>query len=253
MLAKKLRYVFIAIISLILLSYASLGIFPWIISCLHHDYPGPTQLSNIQNDKQTADWLLIHGADSDARLWIEVLKANKQISMVALSLSHHEQGVQFADPGTEAAREINNYLKKHKPRLGVIGHSTGGLWIADAYLQCPTCWTGLKVILLAPNTANNIPPQYVQLAANFNLLKLIFPNPYWDFTLVAACQGPSVNAEQYAKCKKTFLGSRLFLLRSMAYYQKLFSYMDYCREKHNGKVSKKIHCFLPNYSRDTPS
>lgn len=217
------------ILILFALIYLSIGLIPWEISLWHHDYPGPKELSNF-HDNHSPDWLLVHGVNYDARLWQEILFNNPTIRMTAISLSAHEQGSRYADPGERAAEFINQYLQQHKPKCGVIGHSTGALWIADAYLKCPDCWRNLKVILLAPNTGTNVKSIYSVTSRYLSILNWLLPDPYLGFLPITGCLG--TNDEDYTLCKQKTLQTRMFRLGSIPYYIKLFNYMSYSHQQH---------------------
>lgn len=227
---KKIIYLLLILLAVLIIYRLVAGTVFWQISLWHGDYPGPKQLSNMSSNHTPPDWLLIHGSDLDAREYKEVTSEYKRPTMVALSLTRHNEGLQFADPGKAAAIELVNYLKTHKPRKGIIGHSTAALWIADAYQRCPSCFNGLKIILLAPNSGSDIQSYYTFLSYFLPLFNIFVPNPYIPIAPLKSCEG--VNNEYYYKCKQYYLAGRLLRLQSIPYFQKLFRYMAETNKEH---------------------
>lgn len=207
----------------LIIAYLCFGLIPYSLSKLHGDYPGPKEIySNSNNIELGHDFLLIHGASLDARVWNNVLEQNKDKSIVAISLSQHEDGVEHADPAI-AGEDLVKYLKKHKINKAIIGHSTASLWIADAYHKCPECFKDLQVILLAPSFGNNINHSDLQTLKSLNKISFLLPEPMLNLGNISACEGSGIKGT-YINCKKTYTYGRLFLFNSLKYYNDLVSY-----------------------------
>lgn len=233
---KSIILIFLAILLVFVVIYILVGPLPLFLSKFHGDYPGPKQLnSNAVKPQQPVDWLLLHGASLDARVWTGVLKRNPQIPMTALSLSQHEDGVKYADPGHQAALDIIDYLRYHDIKKGVVGHSTASLWLADAYSRCPECFKGLQIILLAPSTGSNIKSSDIDVLKTLHKFSYIIPDPFLGGA-VGACQG--VDDNSYRQCKKEYLYGRLLYVNSVKYYTKLVSYSL------NQDIIKNLEYFL---------
>jgi len=199
--------------------YLGAGPFVWKLALLRHDYPGPLELRSVSaREGLEIDWLLVHGANQDARVYQKILK-NSRLRLVAVSLSHHEEGPHRADPSLRPAEEICSFLSRTPVRRGVVGHSMAGLWIAQAYKVCPSKWEGLQVILLAPHLGE---ARGVWTAHLIPLLKRILPDPCWGFMPIRACFG--VGKEHYSQCKQDYLYGRRRRFVSAPYYEKLVAF-----------------------------
>lgn len=212
------------------LIYVMLGPIPWLLAIWHGDYPGPKILTNNITQKRISHtWLLVHGVNADARVWQSVLNIPTNVSMIAISVSNHELGPQYADPTHLAATEINQYLATHPDVKVIVGHSTAALWFAEAYTLHPAYWHKLQIILLAPNIGINArqlissQPSKLTWFIKFDWLGYLLPNPYLAFLPITACQG--INEQTYKLCKKMFLTGKLFRLGSIPYFKKLNIYM----------------------------
>lgn len=200
--------------------YIGVGPFVWKLALLRHDYPGPLELKNAAAEGAAEiDWLLIHGANQDARVYRKILEENPRPRLVAVSLSRHEEGPHRADPSLRPAEEICSFLAATPVRRGVIGHSMAGLWIAQAYKICPSEWEGLQVVLLAPHLGEAQGSWIVPLIP---LLKWILPDPCWGFMPVRACWG--VSRGHYVRCKEDYLYGRRRRFVSAPYYKSLVDY-----------------------------
>jgi pimeloyl-ACP methyl ester carboxylesterase len=211
------------ILLVIILVYLCFGMIPLYLSKLHGDYPGSKVIySNPQVSENGCDFLFIHGASLDARVWKKVITDNKDKSIAAISLSGHQNGVAEANPVT-AGQDLVNYLKKHKVNKAIVGHSTASLWIAEAYSQCPQCFEHLHIILLAPSFGNNINPNDLKKLKLLDKMKLFLPEPMLNLGEISACAGSNLPGA-YAACKKTYTYGRLFLFNSLRYYDALVNY-----------------------------
>lgn len=207
----------------VIIIYLCFGFIPYSLSKLHGDYPGPKEIySNSNNVESGHDFLLIHGASLDARVWNNVLQHNIDKSMVAISLSEHEDGVTRANQ-VNAGNDLITYLKTHKINKTIVGHSTASLWIADAYYKCPECFKDLKIILLAPSFGDNINHGDLQTLKSLNKISFLLPEPMLNLGNVSACEGGAIK-DAYTNCKKTYTYGRLFLFNSLKYYNDLVAY-----------------------------
>lgn len=226
--------------------YLAMGLVPYSMSILHGDYPGPKELySNFNLTKNTGvDYLLIHGASVDARVWSNLLKRNSDKSMVAISLSNHENGVTQANPIT-ASTDLLNYLKTNRVNKAIITHSTGSLWIADTYNQHPEYFKHLKIILLAPSFGTNINHGDLNTLHFLNKFALILPRPMLNLGGVSSCYG---NEAEYKYCKEIYTYKRLFLFNSLKYYNNVVAYSFAARTQSNlEKFLKKDQANITMY------
>lgn len=195
---------------------------PYYISQARGDYPGPKEIySNYGLSTSSVDYLLIHGASLDARVWNGVLQRNSDKSMVAISLANHEDGVKYADPFI-AAQDLVNYLKTHKVNKAIVGHSTASLWIAEAYSICQDCFNGVKIILLSPSFGENIMKDDLTTLNKLNKISFLLPDPMLHHGDLSSCQGGEDGT--YNECKKVYRYGRLFLFDSIKYYNNVVKY-----------------------------
>lgn len=217
-----MEFILLLLIIILFISYVSIGFIPYQISKIHGDYPGQKEIySNFDMSTVSVDYLLVHGASLDARAWRGVLKRNSDKSMVAISLSRHNEGVKYADP-YNAAHDLVGYLKMHKVKRAIIGHSTASLWIADAYSFYPDAFKDIKVILLAPSFASNINKHDLQLLKSWNKLFWVVPDLMLKFGVVSSCSGDGKYS--YSQAKAVYSYGRLFLFNSLRYYNDLVNY-----------------------------
>lgn len=214
-------YILISVLILGLI-YLSIGFIPYKISLFFCDYPGPKMIfSNHQMSTSKIDYLLVHGASLDARIWNGVLKRNKKKSMAAISLSRHNEGVMYADP-TTAVTDLVEYLKNHKINKAIVGHSTAALWIAEAYSLYPDAFKEIQVILVAPSFGSNINKHDLQLLKSWNKLSWIVPKVMLKSGLMDSCQGDTKFS--YLHAKEIYSYGRIFIFNSINYYNKLVKY-----------------------------
>ena len=199
--------------------YLGVGWLPYFFCKIHGDYPGPKEIySNSVVNKLESDFLLIHGASLDARVWNGVLSRNPEKSIVAISLAHHESVIKDAVPKT-AASDLVQYLKTHKVNKAIVGHSTASLWIAEAYNLCKECFEDIQIILLAPSFADNIKKSDLATLKAFKKMSFFLPDLMISVGSVEACEGGGGNS--YERGYKTYKYNRLFLFKSIKYYKRL--------------------------------
>lgn len=214
-------YVFFIIFLILSIFYLGIGFIPYQISKIYCDYPGPKEISSNNVLTGNVDYLLVHGAVADARVWRNILKRNSDKSMVAISLSRHQDGVKYANP-YNAAADLVQYLKNHKINRAIIGHSTASLWISEAYFLYPEVFKDIQVILLAPNFGSNIYESDLHMLSKWNRLSWILPSLIVKPGNIDSCVGDKNYS--YEQAKDVYSYGRLFLFNSRRYYNDLVNY-----------------------------
>ncbi len=210
----------------------------WGASYVIGDYPGPAILKNVTAQKTgKIDWLLIHGASVDARVWDAFINSHCDDSLVAISLGDQQYGSAQAQPGVMAGQQLTNFLQNFAIQKGIITHSTGSLWLAQAYHQCPQCLQHLKIILLAPNAGDNALGVSSGIRSTLKWGSIFAPDPYlnvpltFELTPIQACEGG--NSYYYATCRSYYMCGTHMSFTSINYYRKLVKYMsDFTQQKY---------------------
>src|SRR3990167_2509709 len=115
-----LKLIAMIIFVLLVLIYFSFGKLAWFLSVMHGDFPGAKEIKTKSvKPNQAIDWLFIHGASLDARVWKSILNRRETTPMVALSVGDHELGIRYSKP-YKAYLDIENYLSLHQINKGII-------------------------------------------------------------------------------------------------------------------------------------
>lgn len=219
-------FILLLILLLLVISYLCVGRLANFLSVrYYHDYPGPKIIIN-GTAGENLDWLLIHGASADARIWQNVLMAFKgKSNMAAVSLGNHEQPLRFVLPNNQSAQDLSDFMKNHNIQRGVIGHSTAALWMASSYNQHPELWKNIQnIILVAPNFGNNINAAVNKQKSVLDYLRWVIPEPYLVLKPIHGCIG---SEPHYCnRCTATYMSGRKIRLGSLSYYKKVVSYMS---------------------------
>jgi hypothetical protein len=207
----------------------------------HGDYPGPKSLTNVHEKQiKQVDWLLLHGASLDARMWQDIVHHCPNQRVLAVSLGRHNLGSKLAEPGLESARDIVKVLQRVEVKKGIIGHSSAAVWLANAYAECPTCFAKLQIYLLAPNFC------YLQVNALDKAMLDWLPSLSWTGPHIQSCQ----HSANYAQCKRNYLYGRLFNVNSTHYYTKLLGLCTPMTTQHIqqfvGELGAQVHYLLVN-------
>ncbi len=177
------------------------------------DFPGPKYLTNQPPASKQIDWLLLHGASMDARMWQGIVNHCSNQRVLAVSLANHNLSTKLAKPGIEPSQEIIKLLKQYQIKQGIITHSSGAVWLANAYAGCPSCFKDLKIYLLVPNFG------YLQISKTERLLLDVLPSIAWEGLTIDSC----VNSSDYAQCKHDYLYGRLYYVSNLNYFKTLLN------------------------------
>ncbi len=218
--------IILILLSLFIIHYVTCGILGTYISIkFYHDIPGPKAI-NAANG--TTDWLCIHGASIDARLWQGFIDSSKATSKItAISIGNHEQLLNLVKPDASSGQDISAFLENTNVNHGIIAHSSGALWLASAYDQDATPWnSNWRIILLTPNFGHNVQVGnsfFKKLIAHvsINYLFWLLPDPAVAILHGSACTGSA----DHKKCIDTYYAGRRVRLYSWNYYRRLINYM----------------------------
>ena len=173
------------------------------------DYPGPKTIGDARN----AETLLIHGATVDARVFSHLIEKNK--SLVALSIKGQEKGPQHGDP-VNGHLDIIEFIEDNGQIENIVTHSTGSIWMANAYKLYPEMFADKKIVLIAPNFGKVSPsPTEVFLLENSYLL----PDPFLRFTGHPPFSG--VDEDHFKKSKEHYYNGKTRSFQSVKYYKAL--------------------------------
>ncbi|MDF2867376.1 MAG: hypothetical protein K0S11_846 [Gammaproteobacteria bacterium] len=192
------------------------------------DFPGPKYLTNQPPASRQIDWLLLHGASLDARMWKNIVNHCPNQRILAVSLANHNLSTKLAQPGHEPSQEIIKLLKQYKVKQGIITHSSGAVWLANAYAECPRCFNNLTINLLVPNFC------YLQVSKLERLLMDILPSIAWEGLTVDSC----VNSSDYEQCKRDYLFGRRYYVSNLNYFNNL---LNLCTRP---ETQENIHQFV---------
>jgi|GEM_PF-2140662 len=226
-------------LGLIYLGYLALSRGLYSYAWMRGDYPGPKFLSHQPPASKQIDWLLLHGATLDARMWQKVIDNCHQQRLLAVSLAQHNLSTKLAKPGLEPSQEIVKLLKRYQVKHGIIAHSTGALWVANAYALCPECFANLQLYFLAPNYC------FLQVSATQRMFLNVLPNIAWEGNTVYAC----LNGKNYQQCKDDYLYGRQYYVSNVNYYKQLLKLCNLPQTEQNirrmqEKLGPQIHYIL---------
>lgn len=235
---KYILYVPLTLV-LVYLGYMTLSRILYRHSWSRGDYPGPRLISNFSTASKQVDWLLLHGASLDARMWLKVIKSCPSQHVLAASLANHNMGSKLAEPGIEPSQDIVKLLNQYKVKQGIIGHSSAAVWLANAYAACPKCFQNLQIYLLVPNLC------FMQVNEIDKVLLKVVPTLFWAFDNISPC----TNSHDMERCKRDFLAGRNYRIGSTKYYEKLLTLCSQLDTNHHinnfvTKLAKQIHFIL---------
>ena len=194
-----------------ILFYIYLGPVSWGISSYEGEYPGPLMIGVPDR----ADTLLIHGATIDARAWSHLIAIDDRF--VAISVADQEKGPHLADVGV-GHLDIINFLESHRNIKYIVAHSSGAIWLVNAYASRPDLFNGVKTLLMAPNLGYVTPNDVEQFLFDNSF---ILPNPFLRFLEEGDTTFDGVDHEHYKDSKNIYYSGKKSSFYSMSYFRDL--------------------------------